>query len=1332
MNLTTMKLKNSLHINFLKNKGIRFKLLFWFLCISLVPLFTVSYIAYTSFKNEEEIHLIKNFHVIAESKNKLIDHYFEDMKKDVNVVAHSTEVIETLATLDEVLKIFAPKSEQYQNAKEKFNKPLSFFMDAFGYNNLLLINIQGDVVYTNKENPIFNTNLLTGKYKDAEFTSAFKQAIEKKEITISKYKYYNNFKKPTSFLIAPVYNNNLLIGVLSAALNVDDIFELMQDYSELGETGEISIGQKMGDSIVFINALRFDKDAAFKRKVFFGSDIALPMQYALQKKESYGASIDYRGVPIIAVWRYIPDLDWGIVVKVDSAEYFQSIENIKHTFLFFAVFLFFIAGFLAVYLSRSISNPIKKLQEGILKVGVGNLNHQIDNKGADEIGQVSRSFNAMTTHLKTITSSRDELNQEIKQRKQVEQENKLLIEAIKESVSMVIITDQKEKITYVNQNFIDETGFSFDEAIGKTPRIISSGYHPKSFWKELWDELLAGKTWKGEICNQRKNGELFWQHVSISPVVNEFGEIVNFVSNQFDVSDRKKMIEELEKNAEYLEKSRKAALNIMQDSEAQRKKIENTLKELKDSHEEIKKFSQAIEQSPVTVIITNLNGYIEYVNQTFVDTTGYTKEEVLGKKPNMLRSNRYDNVFYQNLWNQISKGEIWRGEFEDVKKDGTLFWESAVITPLLNDEKEITHFIAIKEDITERKKVLEDLKKSEDQIRLLLNSTAEAIYGVDLQGNCTFCNPACLTILGYHHPNDLIGKNMHHLIHSKHADGTDYPEEECKIIQAFKLGKGAHIDDEVLWRADSTNFPVEYWSYPQISNGEIVGSVVTFVDITERKIIEEQLKKAKEKAEEANKAKSVFLANMSHEIRTPMNAILGFSEILSKNINDQTQLSYLSSIQSSGRTLLELINNILDLSRIESGKLNFIYEATSLKNLIQDVVGMFRVSTSQKGLQLNVVVSEKVPNTLYIDDLRVKQVLINLINNSLKFTEKGYIEVEASVQNKTKKTLDLILKVEDTGIGIPKESFKKIFQAFDQVDRLDNKQYEGTGLGLSITQQLVNQMNGKITLKSEVGKGSVFTVIFENVRFGEENIEVEEIIEIENKHIQFEESTILIVDDVKTNRDVLKGYLSDYNMNCIEAENGQEAITAIKKHKPNLVFLDLRMPVMDGYKTIEIIKQNTDYATIPIIAITASAYSKDKKKALALGFDGYLRKPVSSKDILKFLLKFLKHTIVVKKEKVPSEVTNEFIDNLEEVLLEIDKKTMPVWEEIKNSRNKKKVLLLVSILLEIGENYQVKSLRNYGNELSSACKTFNIDKEKKLIEQFPIFLDNLKSSAHEK
>ena len=280
-------------------------------------------------------------------------------------------------------------------------------------------------------------------------------------------------------------------------------------------------------------------------------------------------------------------------------------------------------------------------------------------------------------------------------------------------------------------------------------------------------------------------------------------------------------------------------------------------------------------------------------------------------------------------------------------------------------------------------------------------------------------------------------------------------------------------------------------------------------------------------------------------------------------------------------------------------------------------------------------------------------------------------------------------------------------------------------MGLTITQQLISLTHGSIALESDEGEGSTFTVILKDVKINADEIETEEKIDLESEPVQFEPSAVLIVDDVKTNRDLLKEYMRPYSFNLIEAENGQQALTAIEEQIPDLVFLDLRMPIMDGFETNEIILKNPKWSHIPTVAITASVFNEDEQMVIDRGFDDYLRKPASEMDVLQILKKHLKYSHISPDKPPVSKIAYKPIDNLNELILEVEERVMPLWEEIKIIRVKSKVLLLADLLIEIGEKHQANPVINYGEKLQLVCKSFNIIKERGLVEEFPLFIKNL-------
>jgi PAS domain S-box-containing protein len=376
--------------------------------------------------------------------------------------------------------------------------------------------------------------------------------------------------------------------------------------------------------------------------------------------------------------------------------------------------------------------------------------------------------------------------------------------------------------------------------------------------------------------------------------------------------------------------------------------------------------------------------------------------------------------------------------------------------------------------ISERDAGEQRLSQEEARLRLLMESTGEAIYGVDNNGECIFCNHAMLRLLRFSSQADVLGRNIHDVMHHTRRDGTPYPRDECSMQKNFLGGRKFHEADELLWRADGTSFDGEIWCHPLLRGGVMQGAVVTFVDITERKKAQEALRQAKEEAEAANRAKSDFLANMSHEIRTPMNGILGMTSLALETNLDAEQRDYLTMVKSSGESLLTLLNDILDLCKIEAGKLELEIADMSVEDCIEDALEPLALSAQQKGIELVWSIGKDIPELVRGDSTRLRQVLINLVGNALKFTSKGQVAIFGRHAGATEDGLMLEFTVSDTGIGIPEEKRNKIFEAFAQADMSTTRRFGGTGLGLSICERLVHLMGGRIWVESEEGRGSEF------------------------------------------------------------------------------------------------------------------------------------------------------------------------------------------------------------------------------------------------------------------
>jgi two-component system sensor histidine kinase/response regulator len=333
--------------------------------------------------------------------------------------------------------------------------------------------------------------------------------------------------------------------------------------------------------------------------------------------------------------------------------------------------------------------------------------------------------------------------------------------------------------------------------------------------------------------------------------------------------------------------------------------------------------------------------------------------------------------------------------------------------------------------IGERNRTERRLSQEEERMRLLLESVGEAVYGVDINGDCTFCNEAFLRRIGYPSTQALLGRNVHDVIHHTRADGRPYPWSECALRSAFLGGEKLHLPRDLMWSSSGVSFPVELWSSPLIQNNQVCGAVVIFIDITERLRAEESLRLAKEAAEAANRAKSDFLANMSHELRTPMNGILGMAALALDTELSTEQREYLGMVKSSGESLLSLLNNILDLSKIESGKLELENTDFSIEYCIEQALQFVIPQAQEKGIDLIWDVSN-VPAMVRGDQVRLRQVLINLVGNALKFTMQGQVTIFGELSQKTESTMQFHFTISDTEIGIPVEKRRKIFEAFAQ------------------------------------------------------------------------------------------------------------------------------------------------------------------------------------------------------------------------------------------------------------------------------------------------------------
>ncbi len=493
----------------------------------------------------------------------------------------------------------------------------------------------------------------------------------------------------------------------------------------------------------------------------------------------------------------------------------------------------------------------------------------------------------------------------------------------------------------------------------------------------------------------------------------------------------------------------------------------------------------------------------------------------------------------------------------------------------------------------------------------------------------------------------------------------------------------------------------------------------------------------------ANKAKSEFLANTSHELRTPLNVILGFTELLKDLVTDEVQKQYLNNIAISGRNLLDLINDVLDLSKIESAHMQLSAEPVSIRTLLKELAEIHSYPAAQKELKFMLELDPKLPEYVMLDGARLRQILINLIGNALKFTECGYVKLSTRCEQTKKDAVQLFISVEDTGAGIPEDQKERIFSAFVQRDGQDNRKYGGTGLGLTISKKLANLMNGDIFVDSKIGRGSTFTVALYDVPI------VDAVIEQDNQHskaisnkraveIEFKRATVLVVENDDTTRQLLKEYLANTNLNIIEAQNGIEALNKLKVIRPDVILVDIKMPVMDGHQLIRAIRDDERLKHLPIVVVSANALASEKQQTMKLGVDRYLCKPISREELLVVLAEYLpfceKNIAYIQddvsqlvQQPVMSTELKENIEASDKLIEKLKNGLMDTWEEVSSTMVTSDICNFGQQIKLLGSEHMITALHQYGEMIEKYASNFQIEELCCVLKDYPKVVSDLQN-----
>ena len=1046
------------------------------------------------------------------------------------------------------------------------------------------------------------------------------------------------------------------------------------------------------------------------------------------------------------------------------------------------------------------------------------------------------------------------IDRDITEFKEKEDQLRKLSQAVEQSPVSIVITDIDGNIEYANPEACKTTGYSLPELMGSNPRVLKSGETSSNDYQELWDTISKGNYWKGIFHNKRKNGELYWESSQISPIVDNNGKIINYLAIKEDITEQKRIQEELKERETELNIAQKIAnmgswnmnlktnkmswsenyyqmlgleglqdnissdyffkilhpddahliddmldemlrtkqqvsydirilmpgnqvkwmqnnivpifegnnlvmlkgvnIDITEKKLAEEKVIQQnerltaiinaipdlifitdqhgtyleyfkshlsdmlifpeekligtnmkdifdretsalhlektqeclakqqlityeysllqkdtrfyfearlvplanhnvlrfvrdfTYKQLKNN--ELRNLSLAIEQSPVSIIITDLDANIQYINPSFITTSGYSAEEILGRNTSSLKSGLTEKEVYTDLWNTITKGLSWKGEWINKRKNGELYWESISITPIYDDLGTLINYLAVKQDISERKKAekeIQDLnatleKKIEERTNQLaeinvslkkeieerkviaealeikteelenfFNVTLDLLSIADTQGNFIRVNKAWENILGYS-TSDLEKRQLFEFVH---------PDDLEITLKAIREMTEQHPILNFINRYKTKDGSYRFIEWRSSPSGKLIYSAAR--DITERKLAEEETQKARLDAEQANMAKSEFLSRMSHELRTPMNSILGFAQLLEMGELNASQRKGVNHIMKSGKHLLDLINEVLDISRIESGRLSLSLEPVQLNKLIAEMTDIVKLQAAERKIEILLVHSED--NKLFVksDRQRLKQVILNLLNNATKYNRDGgsiFIRIEQQPDGMVR------ISVTDTGYGIAPESIPKLFTPFERIGA-EKTSTEGTGLGLSVVKKLMEVMGGNYGVESFPDKGSTFWIEMPRSESQLEEASKLGNLEQKNTRIDGKAGTILYIEDNQSNIELVEQILNSQrtDIDLITDVHGKKAVPLAIEYKPDLILLDLNLPDIHGSIVLQQLQSIAETKYIPVVVISADAMPQQLKKLLDAGAKKYMTKPLDISEFLKLIQEYL-------------------------------------------------------------------------------------------------------------
>ncbi len=744
---------------------------------------------------------------------------------------------------------------------------------------------------------------------------------------------------------------------------------------------------------------------------------------------------------------------------------------------------------------------------------------------------------------------------------------------------IVSITTLAGEIVYVNDKFIEISGYTREELLGTNHRLINSGHHPAAFFENLWSTIREGRVWHGEICNRAKSGGLYWVQATIVPLLDAQGQPERFIAIRTEITERKLM---------------EAAL---QAAESRLRHVTNAVPGVL--------FQCQVPAGGGTPRYT-------FVSERLKELRGLDPAELLADGSLSARQLFPEDAERCALSaaRAVQQRAPWSDDFRIRLPDGTVRWlrgESRP-EPALTPDGQVV-FSGLWQDVTPLKEAHARLRDITESIPVAVFQILRPAVGAS---HIVFSSAALQRICGLSPEVAMADPDA--------MMARVHPEDRVRMVQSFEQSARLLQPWSLDYRLVHRDTGAVVWVHGEARTQRTPEGGIEWngylADVTEARAVSEELRRAKDGAEAANRAKSDFLANMSHEIRTPMNGIIGMTELALDGVLDAQQREHLSIVRSSADALLRVINDILDFSKIEAGKLQIEHIPFALEPLVQEVLKPLAVRAADKGLALRCEMAPGLPARVLGDAGRLRQVLLNLLGNAIKFTEQGRVTLSL----RPGRSGEVTFTIADTGIGIPAEKLGTIFEAFSQEDSSITRRYGGTGLGLTISARLVDAMQGRIWVESTPGEGSRFHVALPLMAEGLDALPATSLAPGEGSEGSEGSAKepapagvslhVLLVEDHPVNQRLATQLLERWGHRVTLADNGERALALLADARFDLILMDMMMPVLDGLEATRRYRATEQGPRTPIVAMTAKAMQGDRERCLAAGMDDYLSKPL--------------------------------------------------------------------------------------------------------------------------